>query len=80
MMRMERSPEIRMTSGNLGELIRQMEPRLRMIAGARQIWFDLSDDPVIAMDSDKMKQVILNLFQNAVQYTDPSKGDIRIGL
>ncbi|MFB5680160.1 sensor histidine kinase [Paenibacillus terreus] len=80
MMRMERSPEIRMTSGNLGELICQMEPQLRMIAGARRIWFDLSDDPVIAFDPDKMKQVILNLFQNAVQYTDPSKGDIRIGL
>ncbi|MEV5027444.1 sensor histidine kinase [Paenibacillus sp. LPE1-1-1.1] len=78
--RMERSPDVHMTPGNLGELIRQMEPQLQMIAGARRIRFDLIDDPAIAIDPDKMKQVILNLFQNAVQYTDPSKGDIRIGL
>ncbi|RCW41131.1 sensor histidine kinase [Paenibacillus prosopidis] len=78
--RMERSPDVRMNPGNLGELIRQMEPQLQMIAGARRIRFDLIDDPAIAVDTDKIKQVILNLFQNAVQQTDPMKGNIRISL
>ncbi|SPF39531.1 Signal transduction histidine kinase (fragment) [Candidatus Desulfosporosinus infrequens] len=27
-----------------------------------------------------MKQVLLNLFHNAVQYTDPEKGDIQLSL
>lgn len=31
-------------------------------------------------DIDQMKQVILNLFQNAVQHTDPENGHIQISL
>lgn len=31
-------------------------------------------------DEDKIKQVILNLFHNAVQHTDPEKGEIQISL
>jgi len=78
--KMERNPDVRKALGNFGEMIRQMEPQLRMIAGARRIRFDLTEDAIFDFDPDKMKQVILNLFQNAVQHTDPSKGDIRITL
>ncbi|MBD2872474.1 HAMP domain-containing protein [Paenibacillus sp. IB182493] len=78
--RMDRSLEVRLTRGRLGDLIRQLEPHLRMIAGARRIRVDLNEDPCMDFDPDKMKQVLLNLFQNAVQHTDPEKGVILIDL
>jgi two-component system OmpR family sensor kinase len=31
-------------------------------------------------DTDKIKQVILNLFHNAVQHTDPNTGNIKLSL
>lgn len=78
--RLDHSPEIHMRIGNLRELIYDMEPQLRLIAGTRQVQIEITDDVVIPFASDKMKQVILNLFQNAVQHTDSEKGMIRVSL
>ncbi|WP_239004712.1 sensor histidine kinase [Paenibacillus tepidiphilus] len=64
----------------LGEVIDEMQPQLRMLAGSRRVSFDISYGIRGMVDADKIKQVILNLFQNAVQHTNPEGGSIHIAL
>ncbi|MEC0089556.1 sensor histidine kinase [Paenibacillus macquariensis] len=78
--KMDRSPQLQLTEVNLGELIREMRPQLVILAGERTINLDLNYAIKGTYDPDKMKQVILNLFQNAVQHTDPKDGVITITL
>lgn len=78
--KLDRAPNIELTEGSLDAVIRDMEPQLRILAGKRRL--DLSIEPNVKCkyDADKMKQVILNLFHNAVQHTDTEKGHIQISL
>ncbi len=78
--KLDRTPFLELEEGMLDAVIRDMEPQLRILAGSRRL--DLCIEPNIKCkyNADKMKQVILNLFQNAVQHTDPEKGYIQISL
>jgi len=76
--RLDRSPEVSLQEGSLGELTKEMEPHLRMLAGDRGVTFRVDAEPLARLDVDKMKQVVLNLFQNAVQHTDPKDGEIAV--
>ena len=78
--KLDRSATIELNEGLLDTLISDMEAQLRILAGERQLRFNIEPDVNCKYDSDKMKQVILNLFQNAVQHTDPYKGHIEISL
>lgn len=78
--KLDRSPQLQLRETQLDELIREMEPHLRMLAGSRTVDFDLTAGIRGVYDSDKIKQVILNLFHNAVQHTDPEHGMITVGL
>ena len=78
--KMDRSPQLQLTVISLDELIREMEPQLEILAGNRRININLTDEVQGIYDPDKIKQVILNLFQNAVQHTDPQTGNIMITL
>ncbi|MCM3785382.1 ATP-binding protein [Neobacillus mesonae] len=64
----------------LDSLIRDMETQLRLLGGQRSVILSLAPAASVRIDQDKMKQVILNLFQNAVQHTDPVNGSITIEL
>jgi two-component system OmpR family sensor kinase len=78
--KLDRTPHVELAEGLLDTVVRDMEPQLRILAGGRKL--DLSLQPAMGCkyDEDKMKQVILNLFHNAVQHTDPEKGHIVISL
>ena len=78
--KLDRTPYLELTEGMLDAVIREMEPQLHILAGSRK--FDLFIEPNVKCkyDADKMKQVILNLFQNAVQHSDPENGQIRLSL
>lgn len=78
--RLDRSPEIHPTVGRIGEIVREMEPQLRMLAGDRRVEFSLDETALCPFDADKMKQVVLNLFQNAVQHSDPVTGSIAVAV
>lgn len=78
--KLDRSPAIELHEGSLDVLVIDMEAQLRILAGNRELQFDIDSDVKCKFDSDKMKQLILNLFQNAVQHTDPNKGHIAISL
>jgi two-component system, OmpR family, sensor kinase len=73
--RMDGAPQLRVTDLVLGDIISEMQPQLLVLAGNRKVAFDISYARGM-YDPDKIKQLILNLFHNAVQHTDAEKGEI----
>jgi two-component system OmpR family sensor kinase len=78
--KMDQTPKLQVSRVNLSELVREMEPQLHVIAGNRIVDFDLTEGIIGDYEADKIKQVILNLFNNAVQHTDPESGRIHLNL
>ncbi|AIQ39133.1 HAMP domain-containing sensor histidine kinase [Paenibacillus sp. FSL R7-0312] len=78
--RMDGAPQLRVKNLLLGEMIDEMQPQLRVLAGKREVNFDISYGVSGPVDADKIKQVILNLFHNAVQHTDAESGAIQVSL
>ncbi|MEK4009579.1 sensor histidine kinase [Paenibacillus sp. FSL H3-0333] len=78
--RMDGAPRLRVKQVLLGELIDGMQAQLRVLAGERQVVFDLACGIRCLVDPDQIRQVLLNLFHNAVQHTDAVKGIIHISL
>lgn len=78
--KLDRTPVVQRTQARLDKVIAEMEPHLRMLAGDRKVQFDLQPDLDAMCDTDKIKQVVLNLFHNAVQHTDPQQGTIAVRL
>ncbi|MBM7652327.1 sensor histidine kinase [Neobacillus cucumis] len=78
--KLDRAPDLQAAETNLSELIRDMEPQLNVLAGTRTVQFDLSEGLIGCYESDKIKQVILNLFNNAVQHTDSTTGTIKLSM
>ncbi|BBH20748.1 two-component sensor histidine kinase [Paenibacillus baekrokdamisoli] len=76
----DQDPQLHRSDLSLTATIREMQPQLRMLAGNRDVRYVLTEEIHGSYDSDKLKQVILNLFQNAVQHTDPVEGSIIIRL
>jgi len=78
--KLDQTPKLQVSETNLSDLIREMEPQLSVLAENRAIHFDLKEDLRGLFESDKLKQVILNLMNNAVQHTDPMTGMIKVSL
>ncbi len=78
--RLDRTPVIEVAEGYLDRVVRDMEPQFSILAGKRELSLNIEPDIKCKYDSDQIKQVILNLFQNAVQHTDPDRGKIQIAL
>jgi two-component system OmpR family sensor kinase len=78
--RLDRAPQIRLTPSDLSLIVAEMKPQLLLLAEGRRVDFYIPASAPLMLDSDKIKQVILNLFQNAVQHTDPNEGIIQIGI
>lgn len=77
--KLDQRPKLQVQQARLDQLLREMEPHLRMLARNRTAAFQTL--PVQGRcDPDKLKQVVYNLFQNAVQHTDPSDGVITVSL
>jgi two-component system OmpR family sensor kinase len=78
--KLDRAQEIDLLWVDLAEVVKEMEPHLIMLAKDRDVTLELSANSYTWLDVDKMKQVLLNLFQNAVQHTDPTDGSIHIAV
>ncbi|QUL55543.1 HAMP domain-containing histidine kinase [Paenibacillus tritici] len=78
--RMDGAPQLRVKHVLLDELIEEMRPQLLVLAGERNVLFDLSGGIRCLVDPDQIKQILLNLFHNAVQHTDAEHGSIHISL
>lgn len=78
--KLDRAPQLQFKETSLQSILQEMEHQLRILAGGRDVRFELCDDAYGRYDPDKIKQVVLNLFHNAVQHTDAEAGRIRITL
>jgi two-component system OmpR family sensor kinase len=78
--KLDRTPTINLSEGELDDVIKEMAPQMKLLAGERKVSLRLTSTLKCFYDEDKIKQVILNLFHNAVQHTDPEKGEIQISL
>jgi two-component system OmpR family sensor kinase len=79
--KIDRGPDLHLEDVQLEQLVLSMEPHLRMLAGKRTVTIVLDDDvPKVLIDPDQMKQVLLNLFLNAVQHTDAESGAIEVSV
>lgn len=78
--KLDRSPNMELVEREFDGLILEMESQLRMLAGNREVELELTPEVHTRFDVDKMKQVILNLFHNAVQHTDSENGKIKLSL
>ncbi|MGF7049591.1 two-component system OmpR family sensor kinase [Paenibacillus sp. DS2015] len=78
--KLDRSPHILLSEESLDVVMMEMEDQLVMLAGERKVHFRLTPNCRCLFNEDKMKQVILNLFHNAVQHTDVEQGVITLSL
>ncbi len=78
--KLDRSPTIQLTEGELNSVIEEMEPQLKLLAGNRKVSLCLTSPARCRFNEDRMKQVLLNLLHNAVQHTDPVTGQIELVL
>lgn len=78
--KLDRTPHIELKEGLLENVVLEMEAQLRILAGGRKLDLNIEQNMKCKYDADKIKQVILNIFHNAVQHTDIEKGHIKISL
>ncbi|WP_067932380.1 sensor histidine kinase [Alicyclobacillus kakegawensis] len=78
--RLDGQPELNRRPADLGGLLDRMRPQLEVLAGSRQVRLDVACPALVEADVDKMKQVVLNLFQNAVHHTAPDTGRIEVSV
>ena len=78
--KLDRAPELQRVVCRLDTLLIEMEPHLRILGDQRKVTLQLEEQISGVYDSDKLKQIIINLFQNAVQHTDPQLGSISLAL
>ncbi|MFK4303803.1 MULTISPECIES: cell wall metabolism sensor histidine kinase WalK [unclassified Paenibacillus] len=78
--KLDRTPELKLEDMSLDTLLLEMKPQLLMLAGKRRVIFDMTAGVRVLAEGDKIKQVMLNLFHNAVQHTDMERGVIHVNL
>ncbi|WP_138752314.1 sensor histidine kinase [Paenibacillus sinopodophylli] len=78
--KLDQAPILQLTDTRLDELLEEMEPQLQLLAGNRSVKLELAPSVEGRFHADQMKQVVLNLFLNAVQHTDEETGEISIHL
>lgn len=78
--KLDRAPQLHLSEVRLDRLMEEMEPHLHMLAGEREVRFTLDAPIHVKCDADKIKQVVLNLFHNAVQHTDAASGIIEVAV
>ncbi|GMA51199.1 hypothetical protein GCM10025857_25560 [Alicyclobacillus contaminans] len=78
--RLDQTPGLLRAPCDLADILRDMQPQLALLAGEREVALELPASAAVLGDKDKLKQVVLNLFQNAVQHTSAETGRIAIVL
>ncbi|HEY8805480.1 MAG TPA: HAMP domain-containing sensor histidine kinase [Clostridium sp.] len=69
-----------MKNENIKEIIEEVYPQLKILAGERKIDLKLKDNLLVKANRNQIKQVIYNLAQNAIQHTDEKNGVVSISV
>lgn len=76
--RLDRHIPQKMKLEDLSGIVKETSSQLNILAKERNIKFNLKENVNIIANRDQIKQVILNLVQNAIRHTDEEKGEIII--
>jgi two-component system, OmpR family, sensor kinase len=77
--RLDQGRGVEMKPESLKQIIMEVYPQLQIMAGLKKLELNLQEDLIINANKDEIKQIIINLVQNAVKYT-PKHGEIKISL
>lgn len=77
--RLDQGRELEMKPESLKQIIMEVYPQLQIMAGLKKLELNLQEDLIINANKDEIKQIIINLVQNAVKYT-AKDGEIKISL
>jgi len=80
LVRLDQPVPLKLEPARLDLLLAEMEPQLALLAGNRRYSLNVSGSVTARIHRDKLKQIILNLFHNAVQHTDNKEGVIEVML
>jgi signal transduction histidine kinase len=65
---------------DLGSLVNDVATQTRLLARGQQVDVSISDTPSVSGDQDQLKQVLLNLADNALKFTPPDgRIEFRLG-
>ncbi|RJE90953.1 HAMP domain-containing protein [Paenibacillus sp. 1011MAR3C5] len=78
LVRLEQPAPLKLEAARLDLLLEEMEPQLALLAGNRRYVVQATTKVTALIHRDKLKQVVLNLFHNAVQHTDAETGVIEV--
>lgn len=78
--KLDQKVQVEMLEEDIKEIVEEIYPQLQILAGRRKIELNLEKNIIIRANRNQIKQVILNLVQNAIQYTDEENGLIKISV
>lgn len=78
--KLDQKIQVEMLEEDIKDIVEEVYPQLKILAGERKIELNLEKNIFIRANRNQIKQVILNLVQNAIQYTDNKKGLINISV
>ena len=78
--RLDAHQRLRLQTVDLAALAREVAEEIKPISGARRIEVETEGHTRVQGDTDRLKQVLLNLTDNAIRFTSAEKGVIRIGI
>ncbi|MEF2245433.1 sensor histidine kinase [Paenibacillus sp. IITD108] len=78
--KLDQSPKLQLSPVHIDKLLSELLPQLQLLAGNRKVELNIYQPAAVYAEADQLKQVLLNLFQNAVQHTDEVEGVIKLVL
>lgn len=78
LIKLERNDFMELKRENINDIINEVKSQLEILKGHRTLEIKLDKDMYCMVNKDQVKQVIYNLFQNAINHTDEVTGVINI--
>lgn len=76
--KLEQNDYVETKKENIKSIIMEVSPQLEVLMQNRKLKIDLEDKIYCDVNRDQIKQVIYNLVQNAINYTNEESGKIKI--
>ena len=76
---LDSKPGFELQPVNIGELLEEVMREVRVLAEGLDLSLAASEDVIVSGDHDLLKQMVLNVVDNAIKFT-PKGGDVKIGL
>ncbi len=76
--RLDAHQSLHLQTVDLATLASEVAEQMKPVAGERRVEVEREGDTRVQGDADRLKQVLLNLIDNAIRFTEPEKGVIRL--